>query len=52
MLSARLLGRVQRVLGEERQINTARDNAWDAVCADRARAAARADLRKRLHRRN
>lgn len=31
------------VVGEDR-IRTARDNAWEAVCADRARAARRAEL--------
>ncbi|NUT32009.1 MAG: hypothetical protein HOV79_02935 [Hamadaea sp.] len=47
---ARVLEQIQRALGED-HIPTARGNAWEAVCADRARAAARADLRERLHRR-
>jgi len=51
VLSARLIGQLQRALVDEREISTAQGNAWDAVCADRARAAARADLRERLHRR-
>ena len=51
MLSARLIGQLQRALIDEREISTARGNAWDAVCADRARASARAELRERLHRR-
>jgi hypothetical protein len=47
MVSARLFGQLQRALGEK-EISTAQRNAWDAVCADRARAAERADLRERL----
>jgi hypothetical protein len=39
---------VERAIGGGAQIRTARDNAWDAVCADRARAAERAELRRRI----
>jgi len=42
--SVRLL---YRVLGEER-LGTSRANAWAAVCADRARAAQRADVARLL----
>jgi len=51
MLSARLLGQLQRALVDGQQIPTAQGNAWDAVCADRARAAARADLREKFQHR-
>jgi hypothetical protein len=33
----------RRVVGEQR-IRTARDNAWEAMCADRARAQARDEM--------
>lgn len=36
-----------RVLGEER-LGTSRGNAWEAVCADRERAVARADVQRML----
>jgi|tagenome__1003787_1003787.scaffolds.fasta_scaffold14552923_1 hypothetical protein len=36
-----------RVLGEER-LRTARGNAWEAVCADRERADARAEVQRML----
>jgi len=42
--SVRLL---YRVLGEER-LGTARGNAWEAVCADRERALARAKVQRVL----
>jgi hypothetical protein len=42
--SVRLL---YRVLGEER-LRTARGNAWEAVCADRRRAVARAEVQRIL----
>ena len=42
--SVRLL---YRVLGEDR-LGTARGNAWDAVCADRLRAAERAEVSRLL----
>ena len=42
--SVRLL---YRLLGEER-LGTARDNAWEAVCADRQRADERAAVRRAL----
>ena len=42
--SVRLL---YRVLGEER-LGTARGNAWEAVCADRKRAVARAEVQRVL----
>jgi hypothetical protein len=42
--SVRLL---YRVLGEQR-LGTARGNAWAAVCADRERAQARADVQRLL----
>jgi hypothetical protein len=45
--SVRLL---YRVLGEDR-LGTARGNAWEAVCADRANARGRAEL-ARLRARN
>ncbi|MEV0272927.1 hypothetical protein AB0H43_29465 [Hamadaea sp. NPDC050747] len=48
--SARIFGQLQRALVDEKGIATAQSNAWDAVCADRARAAERADLRARLRR--
>ena len=33
----------RRVVGDD-NVRTARGNAWDAICADRARAQARADM--------
>jgi hypothetical protein len=33
----------RRVLGDEK-VRTAQGNAWEAICADRARAQARADM--------
>lgn len=49
-VGARFLEQIQRALGDD-PVPTARGNAWEAVCADRARAAARDELRERLHRR-
>ena len=43
-VSVRLL---YRVLGEQR-LRTAQGNAWEAVCADRRRAAERADVQRML----
>jgi hypothetical protein len=38
---------VERAVGAA-PLRTARGNAWEAVCADRARAAERAELRRRI----
>ncbi|MEV8507776.1 hypothetical protein AB0368_23550 [Actinoplanes sp. NPDC051475] len=38
-----IAGVERRVVGEEK-MRTARGNAWAAICADRARAQARADM--------
>jgi hypothetical protein len=51
VLGTRFLDRLQRVLVDEEHISTASGNAWAAVCADRDRAAARADLHERLNHR-
>lgn len=50
IMGVRLLGQIQRALGDTGGpgTDTARHNAWEAVCADRARAEARAELRSRL----
>jgi hypothetical protein len=48
IMGVRLLGQIQRALGEAAPADTARHNAWEAVCADRARAEKRAELRSRL----
>jgi hypothetical protein len=51
IMGVRLLGQIQRALGDPSGApETARNNARQAVEADRARAAARADLRTRLTR--
>lgn len=50
IMGVRLLGQIQRALGDTDGSDTARHNAWEAVCADRARAEARAELRTRLQR--
>ena len=50
IMGVRLLGQIQRALGDSGADDTARHNAWEAVCADRARAAARAEMRTRLTR--
>ncbi len=42
--AADLISNVQRVVVGEENVRTARDNAWDAMLADRARNQARADL--------
>ena len=38
-----LAGVERRMIGDE-NVRTAQGNAWDAICADRARAQARADM--------
>ena len=48
IMGVRLLGQIQRALGDAAAADTARHNAWEAVCADRARAEKRAELRGRL----
>lgn len=48
IMGVRLLGQIQRALGDSAPVDTARHNAWEAVCADRARAEKRAELRSRL----
>ena len=42
--AADLVGSVERAVVGEQKIRTARDNAWDAMCADRARAQARDEM--------
>jgi hypothetical protein len=37
---------VQRAVQGDARVRTARRNAWEAVCADRARAAHRAEMRE------
>lgn len=39
---------IQRALGDSGAADTARANAWQAVCADRERAEARAKVRSRF----
>ena len=51
IMGVRLLGQIQRALGDN-ATDIARHNARQAVEADRARAAARAELRHRLDRIN
>ena len=49
IMGVRLLGQIQRALGDgSTEPDLARRNAWQAVEADRARAAARAELRSRF----
>src|SRR3982751_1560505 len=43
-VAADLVGTVERAVVGEQKIRTARGNAWDALCADRARAQARDEL--------
>lgn len=38
-----LAGVERRMIGDD-NVRTAQSNAWDAICADRARAQARADM--------
>lgn len=51
IMGVRLVGQIQRALGDTDTADTARDNAWQAVCADRARAEARAKVRRRFENR-
>jgi hypothetical protein len=51
IMGMRLVDQIQRALGDSAAADTARDNAWQAVCADRARAEARARLRSRFQQR-
>jgi len=46
--AADLIGNVQRVVVGDENVRTARDNAWDAMLADRARNQARADLTREV----
>jgi hypothetical protein len=50
IMGVRLLSQIQRAFGDTDGADTARRNAWEAVCADRARAVARDELRSRLKR--
>ncbi len=45
---ATLAGRIALAILGEGRLDTAADNAWQAVCADRERAAARAQIRELL----
>lgn len=42
--AAEMLAGVERRMVGDDNVRTARGNAWDAICADRARAQARADM--------
>ncbi|MEV6492306.1 hypothetical protein AB0M20_27335 [Actinoplanes sp. NPDC051633] len=42
--AADLVGSVERAVVGDQRVRTARDNAWDAMCADRARAQARDEM--------
>jgi hypothetical protein len=42
--AAELASGVERAVAGPGKIRTAQSNAWDAICADRARAQARADM--------
>ncbi|MET0419823.1 MAG: hypothetical protein ABW022_27715 [Actinoplanes sp.] len=46
--AADLVINVQRVVVGPDNVRTARDNAWDAILADRARNQARADLTREV----
>ena len=46
--AADLISNVQRVVVGDENVRTARDNAWDAMLADRARNQARADLNREV----
>jgi hypothetical protein len=46
--AADLISNVQRVVVGDENVRTARDNAWDAMLADRARNQARADLTREV----
>ncbi|MEU7620471.1 hypothetical protein AB0B27_30885 [Micromonospora rifamycinica] len=43
-LAVEVVHTVERVVAGEGRVRTARGNAWEAVCADRARAGQRAEL--------
>jgi hypothetical protein len=43
---------VERAVVGEGRVRTARGNAWEAVCADRARADRIAEVRRQLSQRN
>lgn len=43
-----VLQTVERAVGGDAQVRTARGNAWEAVCADRARAQQREEVRQRV----
>ena len=42
--AAELLVSVERAMVGDANVRTARSNAWDAICADRARAQARYEM--------
>ena len=44
--AAELVGSLERAMVGEAKVRTARGNAWDAICADRARAQARAEMQQ------
>jgi hypothetical protein len=46
--AADVIGNVQRAVIGEENVRTARDNAWDAMLADRARNQARADVNREV----
>jgi len=46
--AADLISNVQRAVVGDENFRTARDNAWDAMLADRARNQARADLTREV----
>ena len=46
--AADVISNVQRAVVGEENFRTARDNAWDAMLADRARNQARADLSREV----
>jgi hypothetical protein len=46
--AADVISNVQRAVVGEENFRTARDNAWDALLADRARNQARADLTREV----
>lgn len=48
--AADLVTNVQRAVVGPEKIRTARDNAWDAIVADRARNQARADVAREVAR--
>ena len=44
--AAELVGSLERAMVGEGKVRTARGNAWDAICADQARAQARAEMQE------